>query len=268
MLPRLKLTVSRLTDNATKNFQCILFLFYIYSIIATEHLWWPYQQDVDRVFLYWLICEKVNPDRKLFTFSEVCPRDVFTVLKSLNPSKAAGHDNIPPRMIKDGAEELAVPLCYLANLSLQSSLFPTSEKLAKISPVFKSNDRSLLDNYRPISILSVFSKVLEKIVYHQISNYLEENSLLSPYQFGFRRGRSTQHAVTVILWTKLEKILTKDIVLEPSISIWEKHLMLSIMLTYWESYPVMGLKIKNYCGFKTTSSTDRNTWVLMAVPQI
>ena len=101
-------------------------------------------------------------------------------------------------MIKDGAEELAVPLCHLANLSLQSSLFPTSEKLAKIRPVFKSNDRSLLDNYRPISILPVFPKVLEKIVSRQISNYLKENSLLSPYQFRFRRGRSTQHAVTYL----------------------------------------------------------------------
>ena len=101
-------------------------------------------------------------------------------------------------MIKDGAEELAVPVCHLINLSLRSSLFPTSEKLAKISPVAKSNDRTLLDNFRPISILPVFSKVLETIVYHQISNYLEKNNLLSPYQFGFRRGRSTIHAVTYL----------------------------------------------------------------------
>ena len=117
-------------------------------------------------------------------------------------------------MIKDGAEELAVPVCHLINLSLRSSLFPTSEKLAKISPVPKSNDRSLLDNFRPISILPVFSKVLGTIVYHQISNYLEENNLLSPYQYGFRRGRSTTRAVIPILQKIFEKILTKDYVLE------------------------------------------------------
>ena len=144
------------------------------------------------------LSDKVNPEGKVLTFSEVRPNDVLIVIKGLNSKKAAGYDNIPPRMIKDGAEELAVPVCHLINLSLRSSLFPTSEKLAKISPVPKSNDRSLLDNFRPISILSVFSKVLETIVYHQISNYLEENNLLSPYQFGFRRGRSTTHAVTYL----------------------------------------------------------------------
>ena len=144
------------------------------------------------------LSDKVNPKRKVFTFSEVRPNNVLIVLKGLNSKKAAGYDNIPPRMIKDGAEELAVPVRHLINLSPRPSIFPTSEKLAKISPVSKSNDRSLLDNFRPISILLVFSKVLETIVYHQISNYLEENNLLSPHQIGFRLGRSTTHAVTYL----------------------------------------------------------------------
>ena len=151
-----------------------------------------------KVYSYVGLQEKVNPNCKRFTFSEVRPGDVITILKNLKPSKAAGHDNIPPRLIKDGAEELTAPITYLANLSLQSSLFPTSEKIAKITPVYKSSDRSLLDNYRPISILPVFSKVLERIVYNQLSDYLESNDLFSPYQFGFRRGRPTQHAVTYL----------------------------------------------------------------------
>ena len=210
MLPRLKLTVSRQLINKKfpMLFILILHLWHHRYHGLTNKTWTEYS--------YTGLCEKVNPDRKLFTFSEVCPRDVFTVLKSLNPSKAAGHDNIPPRMIKDGAEELAVPLCYLANLSLQSSLFPTSEKLAKIRPVFKSNDRSLLDNYRPISILSVFSKVLEKFVYHQITWKKIVFSLRINLGFAVVDRRSMP---SLILRTKLEKILTNDIVLEPSISI-------------------------------------------------
>ena len=96
--------------------------------------------------------ETVNPDY-VFSFSEVCPIDVTTILKSLNSSKGSGHDNILPRMVKGGAEELAAPICYLANLSLQSSPFPTSEKITKITPVFESNDRSLLDDY---SVMNLF----------------------------------------------------------------------------------------------------------------
>ena len=101
-------------------------------------------------------------------------------------------------MIKDGAEELAVPLTYLINSCLEQSVFPDTEKYAKIIPVYKSGKRSSMDNYRPISILPVLSKVFEKVVQKQLYEYLEKNSLLSPNQFAFRKHRSTQHPVTLL----------------------------------------------------------------------
>eukprot|EP00794_Sanderia_malayensis_P000789 gene789-79_t len=101
-------------------------------------------------------------------------------------------------MLKDAADELSAPLCRLINKSLQASLFPTSEKCGKITPVFKSGNSTLLDNYRPITVIPALSKVIEKIVYNQLSQYLESNGLLCPRQFGFRQGRSTQHAVTLL----------------------------------------------------------------------
>ena len=99
-------------------------------------------------------------------------------------------DNIPPKVVKDAAKEIAKPLLILANRSLQSGQFPNDEKIARITPVYKSDEKILLDNYRPISTLPVFSKVLEKLVYNRISRYLEENDLLSDYQYGFRQNRS------------------------------------------------------------------------------
>ena len=120
--------------------------------------------------------------------------EVLGALKSIRASKAAGLDNIPPKLVKDAAEELATPLTTLVNRSLTCGLFPSAEKAAKISPIYKSEDKTALDNYRPISVLPVFSKVLERVVYNRLSYYLEENNLLNDSQYGFRQKRSTKHA--------------------------------------------------------------------------
>ena len=68
--------------------------------------------------------------------------------------------------------------------------------IVKISLVYKSEERSAMDNYQPISVLPVLSKVMERVVYRQVYEYLRKNHLLSDNQFGFRRGSSTEHAVT------------------------------------------------------------------------
>lgn len=132
----------------------------------------------------------------IFHFSPVSRAKIISLLKTLKSNKATGPDNIPASMIKDAKEELSVPLCILANQSLDTGLFPTSEKTAKVTPIYKaSGERSDFDNYRPISVLNVLSKVLEKIVYQQLVDYLEENNLLYQNQYGFRKNKCTQDAV-------------------------------------------------------------------------
>ena len=91
---------------------------------------------------------------------------------------------------------MADPLASLINRCLANSRFPSAEKCSKIISTYKSEERPLLDNYRPISILPVLSKVFERVVHRQLYIYLEENNLLSKNQFGFRTRSSTQHAVT------------------------------------------------------------------------
>ena len=113
--------------------------------------------------------------------------------------KAAGPDNIPASMIKDTAEELAAPISFLVNKSFEAGVFPTAEKSAKVTPLYKSGERNSFNNYRPISVLNVISKVVEKLVFIQLSDYFEKNDLLTECQYGFRRGRSTQHAVTKLV---------------------------------------------------------------------
>ena len=139
-------------------------------------------------------CETTSPDH--FVFSSVSDDEVFRELRNLKRNKSNGLDNLPPGMLKDAATIITKPLAYIINLSLQSGSLPMEWKAAKIIPLFKSGSMVELDNYRPISILPVLSKILERIVYKQLLSHLENNGLLSSFQFGFRSKRSTELAVT------------------------------------------------------------------------
>ena len=141
---------------------------------------------------------KINPPGNLFKFTKVKEGKILKILRNLQATKAAGIDNVPPRMIMDATEELCKPLCYLVNCSLQTSLFPTAEKSGKTAPIFKLGDPANLDSYRPITVIPILSEALEKFIFNQLSSYHESNKLFCPHQFGFRQGRSTQHAVALL----------------------------------------------------------------------
>ena len=131
-----------------------------------------------------------------FSFRAVNETEIFKELKFLRRKKATGLDNFPPGLLKDVASVIVKPLAFVINLSLETGSVPAEWKVAKVIPLFKSGSSAEIDNYRPISILPILSKILEKMVYKQLIFYLESNSLLSDYQFGFRSNRSTELAVT------------------------------------------------------------------------
>jgi hypothetical protein len=94
-------------------------------------------------------------------------------------------------MLKNAVDVIAPSLATLFNTSLQTSIFPSIWKKAKVTPLFKKGDKQDPSNYRPISILPSLSKILEKAVHTQFYSYLTENNLISPKQFGFRLKSST-----------------------------------------------------------------------------
>jgi len=102
-------------------------------------------------------------------------------------------------MIKFISFEISTPLAHIFNLSLTSGIFPNKLKQARVVPIFKSGDHLDCDNYRPISLLSSISKVLEKIVAEKLIGHLFENDLLYNFQFGFLPKRSTEHNLMQIL---------------------------------------------------------------------
>ena len=90
---------------------------------------------------------------------------------------------------------ISEPLTHIINLSIRSGIVPDRMKIARVIPIFKSGDSSLLTNYRPVSVLPVFSKLLEKVVYNRILKYLDKHGILFKNQYGFRKGHSTSFAL-------------------------------------------------------------------------
>jgi len=127
----------------------------------------------------------------LFRLSPVSTDFVFSALAKLHPSKSTGLDNIPAKFLRDGALILKDPITHIINLSIATNTVPDDLKQARVKPLFKKNSRSEVGNYRPISILNVVSKILEKAVYVQLDQYLSDHKLLYSHQSGFRGSYST-----------------------------------------------------------------------------
>ena len=122
-------------------------------------------------------------------------KELNNAFQSLKTNKAPGIDEINSNVIKHLWDELQYPLFYIFDLSFKTGIFPDQLKTAKITPIFKGGDINQLTNYRPISILSCFSKLLERIIYNRLDDYFTLNSLLFQNQFGFQRGHSTDEAI-------------------------------------------------------------------------
>ena len=117
--------------------------------------------------------------------------DVSKLLYTIKTTKATGHDRISAKLLKDSADVIAKSLTTIFNKSILSGSFPDDMKIAIVSPIYKSDCKSKPTNYRPVSVLSAVAKIFEKLISHQLSNYLESNKILVNQQSGFRKKHST-----------------------------------------------------------------------------
>ena len=144
------------------------------------------------------VCKNKLNKQPLFSFSKVTNNDIVKELLSLDTSKASQDSDIPTKILIEISDIFAEFLFANYNASVvENSIFPSILKLADITPVFKKGDKECKENYRPVSILSNVSKVFERIIFRQISNYMEP--FLSKYQCDFRKGYSTQHCLLSML---------------------------------------------------------------------
>ena len=126
-----------------------------------------------------------------FSMPAANEENIHKILASLDPKKAAGNDLIPPKVVVKSAGILSKPLTDVINATITKGIFPSNAKLASVKPIYKKGSRLDVSNYRPISVISAFSKVMEKHFESSMVDYI--NSILSQYLSGFRKGYSCQH---------------------------------------------------------------------------
>jgi hypothetical protein len=136
-----------------------------------------------------------NRDLSLGIMSQA---DFINIVNNMEPKNSSDINGMSTKMIKEVKFEIATPLVHIFNLSLNEGIFPESLKCSRTIPIFKAGNPLLCDNYRPISLLSVVSKILEKYVANKLSYHLAENNLLFEHQYGFQKGKSTVHNLLVL----------------------------------------------------------------------
>ena len=130
-----------------------------------------------------------------FFLQSASEQEVTEICSSFRSGTAPGYDSISMNVVKESLNLICAPLTYIINLPLNSGAVPQEVKIARVIPLFKSGDKSLFTNYRPVSVLPVFSKFLERIVYNRLINFLNKYDILSRNQYGFRKNYPTAHAL-------------------------------------------------------------------------
>ena len=142
-----------------------------------------------------VLVSRMTNQQYLFNPLPAESHEVLRLIHGLDIKKAPGLDGMTVRTIKEIAAHIAAPLTDIFNSSLLQGSFPKNMKVGKIIAVHKKGSRLDINNYRPVTILPIISKIFEKLMYSRLYGFLSEHSLLSCKQFGFRKGRSTQDAI-------------------------------------------------------------------------
>ena len=132
--------------------------------------------------------DRIVPDLLL---GNTTPEHVLKIIKQFKPKNSCDIQGVSTKMIKFVGSEIAAPLSHIFNISLSSGVFPSKLKQCRVIPIFKSGDQLECDNYRPISLLSSISKILEKIVAGKLVHHLTSHDLLYCHRYGFLPNRST-----------------------------------------------------------------------------
>ena len=139
-----------------------------------------------------------NPNKSKFCLKETTPDEVIKVVNKLDSKKSSDYYNISPEIVLISNQVVSDSLAIIFNRCIKEGCFPNALKLAKVIPIHKGDSVLTVSNYRPISLLPIFSKIIERLIYNQFIEYIESNKILSELQFGFQRNKSTEHAISAI----------------------------------------------------------------------
>lgn len=154
------------------------------------------------------LAEKINPvpgiDYSIYMkepllnsmfLSEVSTEEIVRIVNNFKAKTSCGYDNINMSLVKNVIDCIATPLAYICKLSFNQGMFPDKMKIARVMPLFKAGCRQELSNYRPVSVLPQFSKILEKLFNKRLLSYMDKYNILDGNQYGFRSNHSTSLAL-------------------------------------------------------------------------
>ena len=139
-------------------------------------------------------------------------KEIEQIISSLKSKNSHGYYDVFVNILKSSSPYISSPLCHICNKMLSTGIFPDRLKYAVVKPIFKNGDKSHVSNYRPISLLPAFSKVLEKVIYLRMYQHLVNNSILIKEQFGFRSKSSTTAAAYNLMNEVLDALNSKKLV--------------------------------------------------------
>ena len=129
-----------------------------------------------------------------FIMNGVNADEVIKIIKNLKEG-SSGWDDISASIVKKTYNSFIAPITHILDISIKNGIFPNELKIARVIPLFKSGDNMLFSNYRPVSVLPVFSKILERLMYNRLLKFINEHDILYKYQFGFRADHSPNLAL-------------------------------------------------------------------------
>ena len=154
-----------------------------------------------------------HPNINTIFLAPTDPDEISKILKTMKSKTSSGHDNINSKLLKAVESCIVKPISTLINKSIETGIVPDIMKLAKVIPIYKAKNKDELSNYRPISLLPVLSKIMEKVIHKRLYSFLEHNDILYKNQYGFRRKHSTIDAITQFITDATSSLDDKQSVL-------------------------------------------------------
>ena len=147
---------------------------------------------------------RIGQNPKSLLFYPTTEIEIANIIDEMVAKQSSGWDGIANKLIKNIKSCLVTPLNILFNQSMTEGIFPNIMKTALVTPLYKSGQKSICTNYRPISLLITLSKILEKIIYKRTYNFLMKTDQIYQSQYGFRKKHSCEHAIQELLGTILK----------------------------------------------------------------